>query len=287
MKTLSITESKFIFPEGVMASGLIGRALGILELLAQEPSGIGVQALADKMQMPLASMHRVLGELAQHGYVRQVPENQKYRLTTKLVSLGYQSLSATGIVDLAQPILDRLALASKELVRLAIVDGARLTWIAKAQGAVSGLRYDPDMGQEAVLFCTATGHAWLSSLEEDEALRIVANQGFGKLSEHGPNAPRSISALIKRLRETRERGYAIVVDSAAVGTAAMAAPIINPQTGTVAGTVSIVGPSARFGKPQMTALEPELLNAARELSTAGQLVGYFQGAEGPRAKASV
>lgn len=270
-----------------MASGLIGRALGILELLAQEPGGIGVQALAEKMQMPLATMHRVLGELAQHGYVSQIPGSQKYRLTTKLISLGYQSLSASGIVDLAQPVLDRLAHTSKELVRLAIVDGARLTWIAKAQGATSGLRYDPDMGQEAVLFCTATGHAWLASLDEDEALRIVAGQGFGKLNEHGPNAPRSISALVKHLREARERGYATVSDSAAVGTAAMAAPIMNPQTGIVAGTVSIVGPSARLGSTQMADLAPALLAAAKELSSACQLVGYLQGTDRQRSKTAV
>lgn len=270
-----------------MASGIVGRALGILELLALEPNGIGVQALAERMQMPLATMHRLLAELAQHGYVRQTPENQKYRLTTKLISLGYQSLSATGILDLAQPVLDRLALASKELVRLAIVDGARLTWIAKAQGAVSGLRYDPDMGQEAALFCTATGHAWLASLEEDEALRIVSNQGFGKLNEHGPNAPRSVSALVKCLRETRQRGYAIVVDSAAVGTAAMAATVVNPQTGNVTGTVSIVGPSARLGKARMGELVSNLLAASKELSTACQLVGYFQNGDKPRSTASV
>jgi IclR family acetate operon transcriptional repressor len=270
-----------------MASGLVGRALAILELLAQEPSGIGVQALAEKMQMPLASMHRLLGELAQHGYVRQIAETQKYRLTTKLVSLGFQSLSASGIVDLAQPILDRLALASKELVRLAIVDGSRLTWIAKAQGAGSGLRYDPDMGQEAALFCTSAGHAWLAFLEEDEALRIVASQGFGKLNEYGPNAPRSISALIKRLRETRERGYATVFDSAAVGTSAMAAPIKNLQTGEVVGTVTIAGPSARLDKARMAELVPEVLRAASDLASACQFVGYFQSVDKPRSKASV
>ena len=270
-----------------MASGLIGRGLGILELLAEEPGGVGVQALAEKMQMPLASMHRLLGELAQHGYVRQVQETQKYRLTTKLVSLAFRSLSSSGIVELAQPILDRLAVVSKELVRLAIVDGMGLTWVAKAQGAGSELRYDPDMGQEAALYCTSAGHAWLASLEEDEALRIVAHQGFGKLSDHGPNAPRSISALMKRLRETRERGYATVIDSAAVGTAAMAATVTNAQSKSVVGTVTIAGPSARFSKTRMTELAPELLRAAAELSAVCPFVGYFQGVDKPRSQASV
>ena len=46
-----------------------------------------------------------------------------------------------------------------ELVRLAIVDGDRITWVAKSQGARKGLRYDPDMGTDARLSCAATGQA--------------------------------------------------------------------------------------------------------------------------------
>lgn len=269
-----------------MTSGLIGRALGILECLADEHGGVGLQALAEKMQIPTASVHRLLGELTQHGYVLQMQDAQKYRLTTKLVSLGFQSLSANGIVELAQPVLDQLAQVSKELVRLAIVDGMRLTWIAKAQGAGSGLRYDPDMGREAALYCTSAGHAWLANLEEEEALRIVLHQGFGKPHEHGPNAPRNISELVIRLRETRERGYATVYDSAAVGTSAMAAPIMSAQTGRVVGTVTIAGPSARFGEARMTELAPELLRAAANLSAVCPFIGYFQGLEEPRTHAS-
>jgi len=85
----------------------------------------------------------------------------------------------SGIVDIAQPLLDRLAATSGELVRLSIVDGDRLTWVARAQGARRGLRYDPDMGMDATLSCTATGHAWLLTMTDEEALQRVARQGFG------------------------------------------------------------------------------------------------------------
>jgi len=270
-----------------MASGLIGRVLGVFELLAPEPGGLGLQLLAEKMQMPLASMHRMLGELAQHGYVLQVPETQKYRLTMKLFSLASQGLTATGIVDVAQPVLDRLALASKELVRLALVDGMHLTWIAKAQGAGPGLRYDPDMGQEAALFCTSAGQAWLARLEESEVLRIVSAQGFGQADRYGPNAPRNFAALAQRLQETRERGYATVIDSGAVGTSAMAATVTSAPGERVVGTVSIAGPSARLSASRMAELAPELLRAADELSSALRFVGFFQGADSPRETASV
>ena len=257
-----------------MSAGLIGRALNTLEALAETPGGIGVQELAKRRSMPIASMHRLLGELSELGFVRQLHDSQKYVVTTKLISLGFRCLAANGVTDFAQPILDQLAATTKELVRLAIVDGPRLTWVAKAQGAKAGLRYDPDMGRDAVLFSTATGQAWISNLSDDEALQIVAAQGFGDRNEYGPGAPRDTRELLERLRETRERGYAQVVDSAAVGTSAMAAAIFDMAGQTVVGTVSIAGPSVRLDRERMSEFAPALLNTAKELSTACQYTNF-------------
>lgn len=259
-----------------MTAGLVGRALGVLELMTEQPGGLGVQALADRRQMPVGTMHRLLVELAQLGYVRQLRDSQKYVLTTKLISLGFRCLSTNSVSDFAQPVLDNLAAISRELVRLAIVDDERLTWVARAQGAGSGLRYDPDMGMDAVLFSTASGHAWLASLPESKALHIAAKQGFGEQGDHGPNAPADAAALLGRLSETRKRGYAIVIDSATVGTAALAAAILRPSDQVVVGTVSIAGPSARLNKQRMESLAPALLEAAAELSETCQFVDYFQ-----------
>ena len=80
-------------------------------------------------------------------------------LTAKLASLGLGFLSSSGIVDIAEPLLERLANESGELARLSSIDGDRLTWVAKALGFRKGLRYDPDMGTDARLSCTASGHA--------------------------------------------------------------------------------------------------------------------------------
>jgi IclR family transcriptional regulator, acetate operon repressor len=259
-----------------MTAGLIGRALGVLELMTEAPGGLGVQALADEREIPVATMHRLLAELAQLGYVRKLREGQKYVLTTKLISLGFRCLSANSVADFAQPTLDNLAALSRELVRLAVVDDGRLTWVARAQGAGSGLRYDPDMGMDAKLFCTASGHAWLATLPEAEALNIVARQGFGNLADYGPNAPADSSALLACLKEVRSRGYARVIDSGAVGTAALAVAIVRPADQVVVGTVSIAGPSARLDEQRMATLAPELRRAAEEMSETCQFIDYFR-----------
>lgn len=251
-----------------MAASLLDRALNTLELMSTRLGGVSVTSVAEEIGLPKSGAHRLLADLIRLGYVRQDPETERYLLTTRLISIGLAHLSASGITDISQPILDRLASESGELVRMTVVDGDHLTWVAKAQGARSGLRYDPEMGGHPVLFCTATGQAWLATFDGDEAIARAVKQGFGKLDEHGPKAPRTISALVEALGRARAQGYAHVDRAAEAGTAALAAAIRQPRTGVAIGTVSIAGPSSRLTPDHAARLAPLLLAAARELSAA-------------------
>jgi DNA-binding IclR family transcriptional regulator len=185
-----------------------------------------------------------------------------------MASMGLSFLSKSGVVDIAQPVLARLAQATEELVRLAIVDGERLTLVAKAQGAKSGLMYDPDMGIDLRLSCSAAGQAWLMTLPEDEAIACVSRQGLGNPRDYGPNAPTSIKALLKVLDEHRKRRYSIIQDAYAPGMSSMAAPVKRAD-GPTTGVIVIAGPSARLTLKRMTQFSQGLLAAAEELAVSG------------------
>lgn len=257
-----------------MAGSQIERALSLIESLTREPGGMPMQSLADELAIPKSATHRMLAELIRLGYVRQDSQTSRYRLSTKLVALGFRYLASSG-ADVVQPILDRLAERSGELVRLGVIEDERQTWIAKSQGARSGLRYDPDMGREAPLFYTASGHAWLASMSDDEALALVARQGIADPAEFGPNAPRDEQELLQRLAEARQQGYAWVMESSSLGTAALAAVVRDPRDARVIGVLSIAGPSARLPLARIHELAAELLTAAAELSAASPASELF------------
>lgn len=257
-----------------MAGSQIERALSLIESLTREPGGMPMQSLADELAIPKSATHRMLAELIRLGYVRQDPQTSRYRLSTKLVALGFRYLASSG-ADVVQPILDRLAERSGELVRLGVIEDERQTWIAKSQGARSGLRYDPDMGREAPLFYTASGHAWLASMSDDEALALVARQGIADPAEFGPNAPRDEQQLLQRLAQARQQGYAWVMESSSLGTAALAAVVRDPRDARVIGVLSIAGPSARLPLARIHELSAELLAAAAELSAASPASELF------------
>lgn len=255
-------------------NGVLERTLGILELLTKHGQGLELAAIADQLDIPRSAVHRLLADLIRCGYVRQTRDHGDYMLSTKLVSMGLSFLSNTGIVDIAQPLLDRLAQASGELVRLSVVDGERLTWVARAQGARQGLRYDPDMGSDARLSCSSSGHAWLSTLGDDAALALVAQQGVGQPADYGPQAPASLADVMAVVQATRERGYSLTTETYTAGLNAMAAPVRFAGQPAM-GVISIAGPTVRFTLERMQALGEELMNVAAQLAAASGASPFF------------
>ncbi len=256
-----------------MASTL-ERSLAIIEYLARYPQGMTLADIAQDLALPRSACHRLLAELMRCGYVRQVREYGDYALTTKVAAIGLSFLSESGVVDIAQPLIDRVAALSGELVRLAIVDGDRLTFVAKAQGAKSGLRYDPDMGIDVRLSCSAGGHAWLMTLSDERAIELVTRQGFGDPRHFGPKAPTTIRALLKILQEDRKRGFSMIVEMYAPGMTAMSAPVQRRGEPAI-GVITIAGPMMRLTPERMASLGPDLVAIAAELATASSASSLF------------
>lgn len=247
-------------------SNALERGLSALELLAGNAAGLPLQQVAETLGIPPSATHRMLNCLVEQGYVRQEHQHGNYILALKVVSLALKHLSQSSLVDLARPVLERLAGLSGELVRLGIVDADRLVWVSKAQGSRSGLRYDPDAGAEAKLCCTASGLAWLSCLSNEQALELVYRQGLAKPGEYGPNAPITVEDLLARLQRARSLGYATADESFEAGAAALATAIRHPRQPGAIGVISIAGPSVRLTAERREALVPALLEAAGELA---------------------
>jgi IclR family acetate operon transcriptional repressor len=246
----------------------VDRCLGLIELLADEPEGLVLGAIAERVGLPKSATHRILATLVARGWAIQDPVSQGYGLSLRFATLAFRNLDARRLPDVAQPILDDLARATGEYCRLAVVEGERLTWVARAQGATAGLRYEPDMGQEVVLHATATGKAWLATLPVEEALRIVCARGFETTLPLGPRRLRSVEELRRHLAETRRRGYAVAVEEGEPGIVAVALAFRANEDpdAPVAGTLSVAGPLVRLGPERRIEIAAALRYAAGRMS---------------------
>lgn len=245
------------------------RCLSIIELLAREAGALPLRAIADALDLPKSGAHRLLATLVGLGWATQDADTGYYRLTMRLAILGQQLFTATGIPDVCQPLLNRLATQGRDFVRLAVVDDKSLVWVADAQGATRGLIYYPSLTTNTVpLHATASGKAWLATLPADEAVQNVdANGGFDHVDRYGPNAVRSMKALLRELKATARRGYGLAFNEAEPGITAVAAAIRPSTQAPALGTVSIAGPSVRMTEQRAHELAPLVLDTAAELSS--------------------
>ena len=244
-----------------MIKSNLDRAVDVIELLAAETDGLRLSAIAQQLALPKSAVHRLLAPLCARGWAEQDQLSGRYRLSLRLAILGHRLLYATRLPDICQPVLDQLARDSREFVRLTLVQDESLVWIASAQGAPPGLMYQPATTGPVVLHATANGKAWLATLPEPDALRILRSRGLAAM---GPRTLGTLDAVAEELRVTRSRGWGLVEEEAEPGVVALAVAIVAPAA--ALGTVSIGGPLVRMTRERYEPLAALLRDAAAELA---------------------
>jgi len=248
-----------------VVKGLLDRSLEALEFLAAEARWVRLSDIAARLDLPKGPAHRMLAQLSLLGWVEQDKSTGHYRLTLKLALLGQQYLHGTGLPGLVQPILDEVAGACRELVRLTVVQGEELAWLASSQGAAPGLMYQPAMTGRLVLHATANGKAWLATMSNEDAVRLALRGALGRGGRLGPRAVKTVDALLKEVAATRKRGYGTAIEEAEPGVTALAVVIRSGTKGGVVGTMSIAGPVMRVTPPRYEELHQLLRRAADRL----------------------
>lgn len=239
----------------------IERIIGTIELLALAEVPLRLSDIAQRLDVPKSAMHRILASLAGRGWAEQT-HAETYVLTLRMPLLGQRMLARLSLSDLRQPILDRLAAQTRELVRLTEVRGDALAWIGSARGGRAGLVYEPDMTEQIVPFATANGKAWLASLPPGRAAGIARKAGLGRR----PDLVRAVAtedALQAELEATRTRGYGLSMQEAEEGVAAIAVTV--GQGDGVVGTISVAAPVARLGDERIAEILPMLREAAASM----------------------
>ncbi len=239
----------------------VERSLDILLLLAGSRDGLRLAEVAAKIGADRANALRILNTMEEGDFVFRDPVSDRYKLTFLVTSLGFRHLEAAGVGEWAQPILDRLAEESQELVRLAVGETDRLRWIARAQGAERGLVIDPVQGKQVQLHASASGKAWLAQLPEDDAIRLVLRHGF---EQYTPKTITTVEMLRAELRLVREMGYGTADEEADPGVVAVAVAIV--RNGRPLGTISVAAPTSRATVDTLVQHVPHVKRAAALLA---------------------
>lgn len=234
--------------------------MAILSVLAESPQGLGVGELAARLSLSKPIVSRILTTLARDGYLLR-DAGQRYRISFKTASLVHRFLDRGGFPAIIQPLLDRLAAASRQLVELWVLEGETLRCIAAARPQ-SRHQIRSLLGQELPLHASSLGKAWLASLPPERAAAILKRRGLPKL---GPNTITSLPALADELERTRIRGYGTALEEMADGFSAVSV-VIRGVDRQVVGGLSIVSRISEVSPERMHELAALLESAVDDVA---------------------
>lgn len=245
----------------------LDRAIQILEVLGNNPSGMGVSELSRVVNLPKSTVHRILDTLLQKGYVEKNSEKEKYKLGLKIVELSNKILANMELRSEARPYLEELMNYVNEVVHLCVLRDGEMVYIDKVE-CPNPIRMYSQIGRRIPVHCTAVGKATLAFLPKDEVIRILEMKGMPRKTQ---NTITDLQQLLNHLEEVRRLGYAVDDIEHEEGIRCVAAPIFD-GTGQVVAAISVAGPDFRITIERIPQLADKVREVAQKIS---QRLGYF------------
>jgi len=254
--------------EGVSGNQGVVLTLRTLEALALSKGQMGVTELAAKLGTTKTRIHRQLRTLLEHGYVAQSEETGRYRVGSRLISLGRHVTEASNLAGLAQPHLSKLrdALGQSCVVSQFEHSGAR---IVMALSGRSPIEIGVKPGSLLPFHNSAQGRVMLAHADPEFRKTVLARP----MSATTPETIVTREALLIELERVRAQGWATAANQSAMGLNALAAPFFDASGGVV-GAVGIVD-LVQFLPPQPLPEQLEaIVQAAAGISASlGHIVG--------------
>ncbi|MFT4110304.1 IclR family transcriptional regulator [Propionicimonas sp.] len=199
----------------------ITRALEIIEALAATGRPIGITELAERVDLPLPTIHRILHTLIGPGYVFQTPRRH-YALGARLISLSRYAGGTLGVT--LRPYLSGVVEASGESASIAVLDQDFARYISHVPAEYPN-RVTTEVGSLVSLHATGVGKAILASMPAAEARAIIQRSGLRPFT---PNTVTDADRLLAELDTVRANGYALDREEHERGILCVAVPIPGP-----------------------------------------------------------
>ncbi|MCI3270892.1 IclR family transcriptional regulator C-terminal domain-containing protein [Streptomyces cylindrosporus] len=214
------------------------RGLAVIRSFDAEHPARTLSEVADSCDLTRAAARRLLLTLADLGYVHQ--EGRQFRLTPKVLELGYSYLSSFTLPQIAEPHLERLVAEVKESSSLCVLDGDDIVYVARVPTRRI-MSATITVGTRFPAHVTSVGRVVLAHLPDEEIDARLARTQLRPLTAFTIVSARQLRAELRRIRG---QGYAVVDQELEEGLRSIAAPV-RDRSGEVVAAVNIAVPAGR------------------------------------------
>ncbi len=237
------------------------RGLQILEALGKTEHGLTLTDLANRVDLPPSTTHRLLSTLEKMHYVYQAGDLGLWYVGLQAFTVGSTFLANRDFVAQSHSYMRRLMEQSGETANLAILDGTEAVFIAQVQ-CHEMMRILVKLGSRVPLHASGVGKTIFAALPDEQIEAIFKVKGLPRITSHTITVPETMWAA---LRVIRQRGWSFDDEEHAPGTRCVAATVFD-EHGEPFGAISLAGPSSRLPDERIRQLGPVVSHTAEELT---------------------
>ena len=237
----------------------LARGLAVLRSVAGERASATLAEIAARSGLSRAVARRLVLTLEHLGYVQAA--GREFRLTPRVLELGYGFLGARDLTDLAQPWMERLAHTVNESCSMAVLDGRDIVYVARVS-VRKVMTVSLAVGARLPAYCTSMGRVLLAGLPPERFDAWLEGLEPRRYTSRTVVEPARLRRIVENVRR---EGFVWVEQELETGLCSLAVPL-HDRSGQVVSALNIGMPfhtDAR--KRALQELLPALRETAREI----------------------
>jgi IclR family pca regulon transcriptional regulator len=246
------------------------RGLSVITALGEPRAALPLTAVAEATGLARATVRRSLITLTHLGYV--ACEDGLFRLTPRVLDLGFARLAALTLPEIAQPHLASLVARVNDSASMAVLVGEDIQYVARVP-TVRIMSVDITLGTRFPAHATSMGRVLLAGLPAHERGEFLRRADLRPLTPRTVTSAGRLDAILGR---TERDGYALVEEELEEGLRSIAVPV-RDRAGRVVAAINVSMHAGRLtaGQARESVLPPLRDTAARieqDLHVAGRYI---------------
>lgn len=241
------------------AAPALEQALKIIDFMSQDGLARGINEISRTLGMSVNMAYRILIQLTNYGYA-ELTSAGKYRLSTKLFTIGMRLYSRFDLRLRSRPHLEKLCEATMETCQIQIPDKDRMLVLDSITPNTDFyLKTVP--GSRVYYHANAFGKAILAFMDQSALNAIIPV----KLPALTKNTITTRQKLLEELNKIRKTGLAYDREEYLTGIYCIGAPVFDVNETVVAG-LGLTGITSRLAMPRWRQYAKQVLKCAESVS---------------------
>ena len=248
--------------EGASVIQALDRGLVVLTELSRVERA-ALTDLSQQLDMPVATLHRILATLQKHGYAEMDEASQLWMVGVEAFRTGSAYLNRINLMQISRPVLQWLMEVTGETANLAVPDGGEVVFVGQVE-TQNPIRAFFAQGTRTPMHASGIGKAILATQTLDQRIARLQQIPLTGFTENTLSHP---DALGHDLDITLARGWSFDREERHAGMSCIGA-VIRDNSGDVIAGVSVSGPSSRFNEHRLLHLSSCVMQAAADITHA-------------------